>query len=266
MEGDDPTNEVVGAVARIEERPFQLKFARDAGVETVMLDAYRAERLLDRGKTASTLFPEAYVILTTTFEDERLELWFLERELDVATRFGADVVVPCDVPIYETHSRQRRLQDLRVYIENVERAVAEFNDRGIAVIPLVKGETPRERQICYDIFDQLGITYVAFYCAQYFLYGFRYQDLLERVRTIVHEFDPISVMLVGFQSENLLPAFPPAVQAAAGFRWFWQSNLTNETPSVAKRNYEAWETEVNAALQTGQALLGSFTDRVAEEI
>lgn len=263
MEGNHSSNEFTGAIARIEDRPKQLTFARVAGLNTIMIDTYRAERLLEQGETAASLFPEASVILTTTFEDERLELWFLEREIDVAVRFGADAVVPCDIPIYEDDPPQQRLQDTDVYVGNIERAVTEFDEHGVEVIPLVKGETACERRLCYQVFEQAAITQVALYCAQFFLYGPRYHDLLARVRNIVREFDPESIMLVGFQSENWLPDFPPAVQAAAGFRWFWQSKLNQEPVAVAHRNYNTWEPQVNAALHTGQTLLDSFTEQSA---
>jgi len=223
-----------------------------------MVDLYRAERLLEVDETADSLFPSATVILTTTFEDERLEMWVIERELEVATRFGADVVIPCDLPIYERHPRQQRLEDLRVYAGNIKRAAEQFGEVGITVIPLVKGESEYERRICYEAFAEAGLTYIAFYCAQFFLYGSKYRSLLSRIRDIVREYDPEHMMLVGFQSENLLPEFPPAVEAAAGFRWFWESELKDESIAVAQRNYETWEREADAALQTGQSLLDSF--------
>lgn len=261
----DPTNglyrKLDGVVPRVEDRPNQIEIARTAGFDTVMIDTYRAERLLEGGDTADALFPGTTVVLTTTFEDERLEKWILEREIDVATQFGADAVIPCDMPVYSDDPRQQRLQDLRVYADNIRRAATRFSEHGIAVIPLVKGETEYERQICYDTFAQIGLNYVAFYCAQFFLYGPRYQDLLTRVRNIVREFDPRGMMLVGFQSENLLPEFPPTVQSAAGFRWFWKSGLSSEPVTVAQRNYVEWERKTRAALQTGQALLDSFTSQ-----
>ena len=223
-----------------------------------MIDTYRAERLVERGITADSLPSKTDVILTTTFEDERLELWFLEREIDVANEFGADAVVPCDCPVYINDPPLERQQTVEIYAENIMRACREFSEYGISVIPLVKGVTPEERQICYDAFQAVNVDMIAFYCAQYFLYGPRLHDLLTRIRDIVRESDPERMMLIGFQSENWLPEFPPAVQAAAGFRWFWQSELHDEPVSVAQRNYNTWEQQVNASLSTGQSLLDSF--------
>ena len=255
------TPEICGAIPRVEAQPKQLEFAKQVPFDTVMLDTYRAERLMDAGETADTLFPNATIILTSTFEDERLELWYLERELDVAIEFGADVVVPCDVPVYEDDPRQQRIQDIRIYAENVVEATRLFHEYGIAVIPLVKGEDPYERQICYDAFDQANLGFVSYYCSQYFLYGFRYSDLLTTVRDIAREYDPEGIMLIGFQSENYLSDFPPAVKAAAGFRWFWKSSLDHESLSVAERNFGEWERRVDASLRTGQTLLDAFAMR-----
>lgn len=247
-----------GAIPRIEDRPKQLEFVRAVAPDTVMIDMYRAERLAKQGVTADSFPPDTDVILTTTFEDERLELWFLERQIEVAVEFGADMVVPCDCPVYNTHSPLERRQIIEVYVENITRACEEFCEYRIGVIPLIKGVTPEERRICYDAFQAVDVAMTAFYCAQYFLYGPRLHDLLDRSRDIVREYDPESMMLIGFQSENWLSEFPPAVQAAAGFRWFWQSGLHDEPLSVAHRNYDAWEQEVDASLRTGQALLNSF--------
>jgi hypothetical protein len=250
--------DISGVIPRVEERPGQLAFVREADIDTVMMDTYRAERLLNKGETTESLFPGATVILSTTFEDERLEDWTLEREISVASRFGADTVVPCDIPVYKVDPRSQRVEDVQVYADNVIRAVEAFAELGIDVIPLVKGTNAHERGICYDAFNRAGITYVAFYCAQYFLYGNRYRHLLATIRDAVREFDPDRLMLIGYQSENDLSDFPPAVKAVAGRRWFRKSELASEPVAVAIRKYEDWERDVNSALQTGQSLLDSF--------
>lgn len=252
-----------GVVPRVEDRPKQLAFAREAGFNQVMIDMYRAERLLDKGETAKSVFPDATVILTTTFEDERLELWFLERQIEVAVEFGADAVIPCDCPVYQDDPPLQRRQTIEIYAENLDRAFREFSEYGINVIPLVKGETPEERSICYDVFQQAGIDTIAHYCAQYFLYGVYMKEFKRRVRDIVSEFEPENLLLVGFQSENYLPQLPPAVTAAAGRRWFRKAELAEESMGVAQQNYADWKRRVNEALRGGQTMLGSFNEQPA---
>ena len=252
---------IEGVVPRIENRPKQLAFAREEALNTVMIDFYRAEALLAKGETAATLFaPSTTVALTTTFEDERLELWFLCRQIEVAVEFGADVVIPCDCPVYESDRPLQRRQTIETYVQNLRLAVREFTEYGIDVVPLVKGETPAERRLCYDFFEEIGITNIAYYCAQYFLYGFRMGELKQLVRDIVSEFDPANMLLIGFQSENYLSQFPPAVTGAAGQRWFREIELADEPLAVAQRNYADWERRTEKALRGGQTALDSFID------
>jgi len=252
---------VTGVIPRTKDTPEQLAFAQEVAPDTVMMDYYRAERRLSKGETAADCFaPTTTVILTTTFEDERLELWFLDREIEVAVEFGADVVVPCDCPVYNTDPRLQRRMTIETYVQNLRRAIQEFDEYGIDVVPLVKGETPAERRLCYDFFEEVGITNIAYYCAQYFLYGFKMKELKQRVRDIDSEFDPANMLLIGFQSENYLPQFPPTVAAVAGHRWFRQSELADERLAVAQRNYADWERRTEKALRGGQTALDSFVD------
>lgn len=252
---------VTGVIPRIEDRTEQLEFARKTGMGSVMMDMYRAERLLEKGETAESLFPDATVILTTTFEDERLEFWFLERQIEVAVAFGADMVIPCDCPVYRDDPQLQRRQTIEVYTKNLTRAFQEFGEYGITVIPLVKGETPKERRICYETFQQAGVETIAHYCAQYFLYGVYLKQLQRRVRDIVSEFEPENMLLIGFQSENYLSQFPPAVTAAAGRRWFRKAELAEESMAVAQRNYADWKRQADEALRGGQTMLDSFIEQ-----
>lgn len=57
------------------------------------------------------------------------------------------------------------------------------------IIPLVKGITPTEREICYQTFADLGADQCAFYGAQYLTGGPRLTELQEDVTAVSDELD-----------------------------------------------------------------------------
>lgn len=248
-----------GGIPRLEPKPDQVALIREVdSVSAVMIDAHLVSRFLKQGISAEDLEPE--VIVTTTFADEQLEYWFPDREFKTAREFGADAVVPCDRPAYREDIESFRRETVENYAADLAEIVPSFHDAGIDVIPLVKGETRYERGLCYDVFDDLGITQVAYYCSQYFSYGYRFSALLDRLQKIALEYDPTNMMLIGLQSEKLLPSCPPNVSAAAGQRWLRQIDFGDGPTPAARRTVERWMGKVESALNIGQVPLDAFTD------
>lgn len=248
-----------GAIPRLEPKSDQIALIRKSdSVNAVMIDAHLVSQFLKLGISADELDPE--VIVTTTFADEKLEYWFPDRDFQVAREFGADAVIPCDRPVYRDDVQSFRREVVENYAADIADIVPRFRSAGIDVIPLVKGETPYERGLCYDVFADLGITQVAYYCSQYFSYGYRFSALLDRLQEITLEYDPTDMMLVGLQSENLLPSLPPNVSAAAGQRWLRQIDFVDGLTPVARRTFEHWVDTVESALNIGQVPLDAFTD------
>ena len=248
-----------GVIPRLEPKSGQISLVQEIdSLNAVMIDAHLVSQFLKRGISASELDPE--VIVTTTFADEKLEYWFPDRDFQVTMEFGADAVVPCDRPAYRDDAQSFRRETIENYVADIDDLVPQFRDTGIDVIPLVKGETPYERGLCYDVFADHGITQVAYYCGQYFAYGYRFSALLNRLQEITVEYDPTDMMLIGLQSENLLPSCPPNVSAAAGQRWLRQSGFGSEPTPAARRTFEQWIGKVESALNIGQIPLGAFTD------
>ncbi|NUC74761.1 hypothetical protein HTZ84_21090 [Haloterrigena sp. SYSU A558-1] len=221
-----------------------------------MIDERYVHRFQQKGWTPADL--DADVVLSSTFDDEELELWFPDRELAVATEYGASGIVPCDTPVYRDDPQSFRVETIRTYAETLADVIPQFRDHGIEPIPLVKGETPYERDICYEVFDHYGIDRVAYYCAQYFSYGNRFPDLLRRLQEIAIEYEPDDILAIGLQSENLLPQLPPAVSGAAGQRWLRVTDVGSEPAAVAVRQYEQWAASIHSALQIGQAPLDAY--------
>ena len=247
-----------GAIPRLEPKEAQIDVVQsDARPNAVMIDAFQVSRFLNRGFDAQKLEPP--VIVSSTFDDEQLEYWHPDRELDIARKMGADAAIPCDRPAYKQDATSFRRETIESYAADLRDQIPEYDDAGIEVIPLVKGEAPYERRLCYDVFDDYGIKQIAYYCAQYFTYGYRFPELVERIQDITAEFDPENIMLIGLQSENLLPELPPNVTAAAGQRWLREINYGRDPSVVMQQQFSHWKTAVESALNIGQLPLDAFT-------
>jgi len=249
--------ELTGPIPRLEPKPAQVAVAQQtSSIPTVMIDEQYVDRFQQKGWTPDEL--GADVVLTSTFDDEELELWFPDREVSTATEYGATAIVPCDTPVYRDDPRTLRVETVRDYAANLADAIPRFRDHGIEPIPLVKGESPYERDICYEVFDHYDVDRVAYYGAQYFTYGNRFPALLERMQEIAVEYDPDDILMIGLQSENLLPRLPPAVSGAAGQRWLRVTDVGSEPAAVVVRQYEQWAAAVRSALSIGQAPLDAY--------
>ena len=250
---------LTGVIPRIEAKQEHLDLvSRAKSIEAVMLSYPHARRLDQNGVNFADI--DAKLVLTSTIPDEKLEEWFPARELAFAERIGADAIVPCDRPVYNCDARSQRVETIQTYVADMKDVVPLFQETGTEVVPLVKGETEYERRLCYEAFAELGLTRVAYYCVQYFSYGFRYKALLERIHRVALEFEPENMMLIGFQSENLVSDFPPCVTGAAGQRWLRNSNPRSVSVREAARQYDAWSQQVESALAIGQAPLHAFTN------
>ncbi len=250
---------LTGVIPRVEAKQEHLDLvSRANSIEAMMLDYPYARRLDQNGVNLTDI--EANVVLTSTIPDGKLEEWFPDRELAFAERVGADAIIPCDRPVYSCDARSQRVETIQTYVADLREVVPRFREIGTEIVPLLKGETEYERRLCYEAFAELGLTRVAYYCVQYFSYGFRYKALLERIHRIAREFEPENMMLIGFQSENLVSDFPPCVTAAAGQRWLRKFNPRNVSIEEAVRQYDAWSQQVESSLAIGQAPLHAFTN------
>lgn len=248
-----------GVIPRLEPKVEQVEALSWAQtVDAVMVDLPHALRIDNRGLDLDAI--DAEIVLSSTIPDEQLEEWFPERQLDLAQRIGADAIVPCDRPVYRTDPRSRRLETIRCYVADLKDIAPDFREAGIELVPLVKGESEYERGLCYDAFDDLGCSRVSYYCVQYFTYGFRYKELRNRVQRIAVESEPDKMMLIGFQSENLVSDLPPCVSGLAGQRWRRMTNPREVSTAVAAREYDQWSQQVCSALSTSQAPLHAFGD------
>lgn len=249
--------ELTGPMPRLEPKPAQVAVTQQASdIRTAMIDERYVSQFQNKGWTPESL--NADIVLTSTFDDEETELWFPDREVDVALDYGAAAIIPCDVPVYDTDPRAVRVETIYTYRETLADVIPRFRDYGIEVIPLVKGATPYERDICYELFDHFGIDRVAYYCGQYFSYGYRFPELVPRLQEIALEYEPKDILVISLQSENLLPQVPPEVTGAAGQRWLRVTDVGSASTAVAVQQYARWAGKVRAALQIGQQPLDAY--------
>jgi hypothetical protein len=230
-------------------------------IDTVVFRIDDAQRLVQRGETANSWLGRAVTsIVVTTIPDEALEKWFPAREVETTRQFGADYLVPCDKPVYNTDPPSVRRETIQRYVRDLSDVITALRNDPVGVIPLMKGVTESERRICYRAFEGFGVNRTAFYAAQYFLYGNRSAELIHRVGEIVAESDLRSLMMIGLQAGRYLRKMPPEVSAATGLRWISQAGLRNETLSMNQKNtrYGVWKNRIETALTDRQTVLGRW--------
>lgn len=244
-----------GPIPRVEPKADQTETLRTSVAQVAMVD----ERYVSQFDW-NAVFGDTSLnaIITSTFDDRELEYWFPDRELDLAREKDPAAIIPCDCPVYEDDAVVKRIDTIETYVENLKRIVPELRANNIETIPLVKGETKFERSLCYEAFEGLGIDRVSFYGAQYFTYGYRWNDLRARIHNIAVEFDPEDLLIIGLQAASHLRQLPPCVSGAAGQRWMQQANVGSEPPAVAAKKYDSWTRTISEALHGGQTSLDGF--------
>lgn len=248
-------------IPRLERTIAHKEFARgNHYISVVMISVEAAKRFVERGETAGSAFPDALVAVTTTIHDEQLEWWYPDREVDLVRDFQPDIYLPCDRPVYAVDRPAERRDTIQRYLNDLTDVAGRLSKDPVAIVPLVKGITESERQRCYQTFRQLGLDRWAYYCAQYFLYGNRGEDLVRDVHSVVKEGSPRGLVLVGLQSGSYLSRMPSEVFAAAGKRWIGQSNLRNDALDMPQiqRHYGTWKRQIENILDGGQTHLNDY--------
>lgn len=251
-----------GVIPRVQPQKAHQAFLRDnPAVDTVMLQIDYAQRLLRQGHIPETYFDSDLSFITTsTIPDESLKELTWRREAGPVEGLSPAYHIPTDYWVYGDMDLEDRITNIEYLMKGTRYMVRRFKNSPTQIIPLVKGFTRRERAICYDTFDDLGIEYCAFYGSQYFggQEGNGVRALNRHVRDIVSEYDLEGMLLIGLQSEDYLKRFPPEVVAAAGGRWRRMSSLRDYITEEAKQNFAEWVSGPESQLGVGTATLGSF--------
>lgn len=243
-----------GAIPRVQPYRSDTLFLDAAEPEYALINYTDARRLLKRGETADSWFPdETSVITTTTIRDEELNLVTWERELERVLEFGPTYHLPTDYSTYEDEEEEDRITATLDCMEGtlwMQRKLRE-HDAETQIIPLVKGTSPLERKSCYNVFEEASFgDLCAYYCTQYFTSGNGIQiaELVEDVRAIAREQDR-PILLIGLLSANYLERMPEQVAAAAGQNaWRKPISPTNTENEEIRRQWDEIVADAESAL------------------
>jgi hypothetical protein len=248
-----------GPIPSIEPYHSYSTFLHAVEPEYALLKYTDMRKLVKRGETTDSYFPETTeVITTTTIRDTQLNLVSWERELERVLAFDPDYHIPADYSTYEDQAvadRSRNVLNCMKGLLWMQRQLRD-HDSDITLIPLVKGVTPEERAICYEVFDRAGFdNYCAFYGTQYFSggAGIRITELVEDLHAVATEQD-CEIFLIGLLSPNYLERVPDQVVAAAG-QTAWRTHIspTKQDTAEIQDHWNEFTTDVSQALETDPA-------------
>lgn len=232
---------------------------------TILLRITAVKTLVNKGETAETYFGEHVTIITTTTINDRLlsNLGWAD-ELNLIQQFQPDFHIPCDYPVYKNDDPLLRRRHVLKCLEGTIWIASNLYGTKTRVIPLLKGETPHERWLCYQVFQYLGARYCVFYGTQYFTANIGFYQLQEDLRTVVSEAPYLRVMLIGLQSAHRLEQLPPQIVAAAGQRWIDEVQLRDIPYNQSQERYTQMEDNINEALGHGQMPIMAWSN--SEEV
>lgn len=220
---------------------------------TVLLRLTAVKTLVNKGETADSYFGDHVTVLTTTTINDRvLSNLGWDDELHLVREFQPDFHIPCDYPVYKDDDPLLRRKHVLKCLEGTIWMAGKLAGTTTRVIPLLKGETPHERRLCYQVFQYLGVRYCVFYGTQYFTANIGFYQLLEDLRTVVSEAPHLQILLIGLQAPHRLEQVPPQIVAAAGQRWIDEVQLRDIPYSQSQERYTQMEDDINAALGHGQ--------------
>lgn len=249
-----PTEAPAGPVLLMERQEAHDRFREGLSRPlSVLLRVTDVVTLVNNEETAASYFDsDTTVITTTTVNDRLLADLDWETELALIRQFQPDYHIPCDYPVYKEDDPLLRRNHVLTCLKGMIWMVFRLGGIKTQVIPLLKGETPHERRLCYQVFKDLGASYCAFYGTQYFTANIGFYQLRNDLRTIVSEAPNLEIMLIGLQAPHWLAQLPPQIVAAAGQRWIDEVQLRKIPYKASQQRYTRMEQNITRALSEGQ--------------
>ncbi|WP_210408993.1 hypothetical protein [Halorhabdus rudnickae] len=280
-----------GAVALVEAGRGHHDFLEAVKPRYAIMKYHHANRLLKRGETAESWFPEETTVITSTnVIDNRNAPIPLEDnghrrgEIDIVREFEPDFHIPADRSDYRDFDDAKRYEKTKECMTGTVTVANHIADHGLEtrVIPFVKTTTPAERELCYRTIDQLGYPYAAVYCNQYFNdgRGVLIDELLEDLEMLARESkravevtgdSPLRLLTVSLLSPNVLERGPDAVVAGSGqmvgTERGWRESIKPRVQEAdeMRRVYADVEERVAAALPDASVGEERVRDNRAEE-
>jgi hypothetical protein len=273
MDGGYDDAPITGAVCRVQPQWSHKAFCDAARPRWVMLNLKGARILAKRGLTASEYFPaETGVITTSTMRDEKLDLipWVdnghRRGELDIVQEVQPDYHIPADYSDYHDLPDDERRDRVKQCVKGTLWMKNHLGDDDPDLIPLMKGKLPVERQLCYELFDELDPAMIAVYVANHFNAG---GDVIGRIQDnldITTSETDLPILMVGLLSPNYLARVHDQVVAGAG-QHTWRDRVTprEENDLSIRQTYENLEHEVATALGLPEPDMAT-ADRQAQSV
>lgn len=260
-----------GAIPLIEAQWSHHEFVTAVEPEHVLMKVTSARQLLKRGETAASYVPDGTaVITTTTIPDEKLNLLPWDKELEIVEDFGPEYHVPTDYSTYENQPEADREENVKKCMEGTVWMARQVREQGLdtTLLPLVKGCSPEEWAISYEVLDQCEYEFpmLTFFATQYFTgnAGIRINELVADVQEIAMR-QSRSIMLIGLLSANYLERMPATVCAGTGLnQWRKPISPRKQTDEEMRTIWASVSDDVNRALE--QPRTPDYTPNTSEEV
>jgi hypothetical protein len=219
----------VGAIPRVEfmgenrTSTDHMRFLEAARPAWVSLKINHAKWLAEHGETADSWTPgEINVLTTSTIQDEDLANLRPEEEAEIINQFQPACHIGGDISVYPDTPVDQRAKLIQDCMKNAVYLDYETTDE-TAIIPLIKGITREEREICYRELAEFEHNFAAVYMSRYFSphSGNQRRKAVEDVREIDEECDDVNLVLMGLMKKTLR-RMPESVIASAGFQAWYQ--------------------------------------------
>lgn len=242
----------------------------DTGFENVVLKLDQVRRAVKKGYTASEYLGGDYTFISTsTMADRKTDDLGWDEEADWVRRFGPQFHIPTDYPVYSSDPVAVREGNISNITDGMRWMISELAATKTRVLPLLKGITPGEREVFYNLFREFGLDGCAFYGTQYFTQGPGFPHLNRDLHRVQSEFSNLDVFLIGLLSPRCLSKAPSNVVGAAGqAQWRERIGLRETGVGIKEMRQRSRHLsgEVAEVLGQGQVPLNIWADQVQTEV
>jgi len=239
------SNAPAGAIARIEPTGKHQRMVNTAEPAWASLKINHARQLVNRDETAESWFPDGTRVLTTsTINDDALDDLSVAEEAELVEAFEPDAHVGGDVSVYPDYLPDRRAELIEESMKNALWLEGEI-EADTLILPLIKGITQSERELCYLALKYFDHNYAAVYATRYFTAGegCNIYDLIDGVSEIDRECSA-NIVLLGVLSP-ILQKMPDCVTAAAGFNGWHKRISLSDSEQRIRREWDEIEAGVS---------------------
>lgn len=241
-----------GGVARVDSATDHRQFVREVRPSWVSIKLTHVRGIVENGETANTWFPaDVGVITTSTINDDDLSTLSVEEERDLVNAFKPDVHVAGDVSAYPGMSDGVRADLIHNSMKNALWLADETRSE-TRCVPVIKGPTRDERELCYRALKHFDHSYAVLYASRYFTAGegSNIYALVRDLKQIDRESNA-NIYALGVLDPQTIAKMPDCVVAAGGlYQWINRVDLGEPFLSGdARREWTTLASSVQHALE-----------------